>query len=229
VDEEELKKRTEQTEALTTQMGSAGVMFFRQMDTDGSCKVDRQELLNALQALPRPEGSFKKVPLEEIIKTLDVDGDGLIDQDEWLARIETLPGLKASIEQAVDPETGKIPDCNFALLSSPAQKPVAKEEESDVAAIGDSAEEHEASAKLQSLHRGKKAREEVEKKKAEVAQQKKDADDVAAIGDGDEEHAASAKLQSRYRGTKAREEVEKKKVEVAQQKKNAEEKEGEGE
>ena len=69
----------------------------------------------------------------------------------------------------------------------------------------------------------------MEKKKAEVAQQKKDADDVAAIGDGDEEHAASAKLQSRYRGTKAREEVEKKKVEVAQQKKNAEEKEGEGE
>jgi hypothetical protein len=125
------------------------------MDSDSSGKVDRQELLNALKVLPRPEGSFEKVPLEDIIKTLDVDvsnedintnllirssidsfvhsfihqrntiiqGDGLIDQDEWLARIETLPGLKASIEQAVDKETGQIPDSSFALLSSPAPRP----------------------------------------------------------------------------------------------------------
>ena len=52
-----------------------------------------------------------------------MDGDGLIDQDEWLARLENLPGLKASIEQAVDPATGTIPGTSLGLLSSPAPKP----------------------------------------------------------------------------------------------------------
>ena len=46
--------------------------------------------------------------LDEIVAVLDVDGDGVIDEAEWLAQLEKIPALKASIEQAVDPATGKI-------------------------------------------------------------------------------------------------------------------------
>ena len=72
IDAAELEKRKGQAERLTAQLGSSGVLFFRQIDADGSGKVDRAELLNALKILPRPEGSFKKVPLDDIVKTLDV-------------------------------------------------------------------------------------------------------------------------------------------------------------
>ena len=46
--------------------------------------------------------------IEELAATLDVNGDGAISEDEWIAQIHAIPSLKASIEQAIDPATGKI-------------------------------------------------------------------------------------------------------------------------
>ena len=100
---------------LRETVGSAGVAVFRQINLDGSGKVNRAELIAVLKVLPKPPMNedpdapkVKRMTIEEIIAELDVDGDGLIDEDEWIAQLERLPSLKASIELAVNPLTGKI-------------------------------------------------------------------------------------------------------------------------
>ena len=50
----------------------------------------------------------EKMSIDDIIARLDSDGDGIIDEAEWLANLDNLPALKASVEQAIDPATGKI-------------------------------------------------------------------------------------------------------------------------
>ena len=107
---EELQKLRKQIAKLRDTVGSAGVAVFRQFDSDGSGKIDRSELLAALKALPKPKAvpGAKRMSMDEIIAALDVDGDGVIDVDEWVAQLDRLPSLKASIEQAIDPATGKV-------------------------------------------------------------------------------------------------------------------------
>jgi len=114
--DEDLASLRKQIAKLRATVGSAGVAVFRQFDADGSGKIDRAELLTALKQLPAPvmpEGEAGPVmpwalQIEEMVAALDADGDGVIDQDEWLLQIDRLPRLKASIEQAIDPATGKV-------------------------------------------------------------------------------------------------------------------------
>ena len=81
--------------------------------------MTQKELKRLLKALPRkkpvePEGGWpggeapKFVPFEELVDTLDADKDGDISLDEWLTNLAKLPGLKAAIEGAIDPATGKV-------------------------------------------------------------------------------------------------------------------------
>ena len=108
---EELAKIDKQIASLSKTLGSAGLIVFQQIDIDKSGTVEKKELMRVLKVLPKPEGgvpSGPKMSVEDIFNQLDVDGDGTITEDEWLSKLETLPSLKASIEQAVDPETGKI-------------------------------------------------------------------------------------------------------------------------
>ena len=51
---------------------------------------------------------FEFVPFEEVLAMLDSDGDGEISMNEWLENLDKLPGLKAAIEGAIDPASGKI-------------------------------------------------------------------------------------------------------------------------
>ena len=107
----EAAKLRELAAKLRASVGSAGLAVFRQVDLDHSGKIDRKELMRVLKQLPKPEKmppGAKKMSLDEIVAVLDVDGDGVIDEAEWLAQLEKIPALKASIEQAVDPATGKI-------------------------------------------------------------------------------------------------------------------------
>ena len=131
---------------LRETVGSAGVAVFRQINLDGSGKVNRAELIAVLKVLPKPPMNedpdapkVKRMTIEEIIAELDVDGDGLIDEDEWIAQLERLPSLKASIELAVDPLTGKIKGYGeeapaAAAAAATTEEPAAATEEPAVAA-----------------------------------------------------------------------------------------------
>ena len=89
-------------------VGTVGLTVFRQIDADGSGKIDRQELLAALKHLNRYSTPDRKLDAGAAIAALDVDGDALIDEYEWVAQLYVAPGLKATIEATVDPETGRI-------------------------------------------------------------------------------------------------------------------------
>lgn len=123
---EKLAKKTKQAEKLRTTVGTAGVAVFRQIDADGSGKIDRAELLKILKDLPGidggaavikdVEGAAASEPVDVVLAALDVDGDGVIDVDEWLTQLDRLPTLKAAIEAYVDPKTGLVdPSRNPAL------------------------------------------------------------------------------------------------------------------
>jgi Ca2+-binding EF-hand superfamily protein len=141
-----LEAKTEKTDEETAQLvelqvriakinasiGSSGLAVFRQIDTDGSGKLDRAELLAALKAIPaaaqgplRPgqvaTAAVTEENIGEIIAVLDADGDETIDEDEWVAHLEMLPLLKASIEAAVDPKTGKMYAANAAAEAPPVE------------------------------------------------------------------------------------------------------------
>ena len=51
VDEEELAKLAARCAEIQAQVGSAGVKVFRQLDQDGSGKLDRPELLRAIKVV----------------------------------------------------------------------------------------------------------------------------------------------------------------------------------
>jgi len=96
-----------------------GIVLYNQIDCDHSGTVSRKELMRMLKALPRskpkppaggwPDGVAPKfVPFEEMLTTLDSDGDGEISMEEWLGNYGKLAGLKAAVDQALDPATGKI-------------------------------------------------------------------------------------------------------------------------
>jgi len=115
----QLAEHKAKIDKINASIGSSGLAVFRQIDADGSGKLDRAELLAVLKAIPaaaqgplRPgqvaTAAVTEENIGEIVAVLDADGDGTIDEDEWVAHLEMLPLLKASIEAAVDPKTGKM-------------------------------------------------------------------------------------------------------------------------
>ena len=103
-----------------------GSRVFRQIDRDGSGKIDRAELIGLLKALhknTRRSGSLDDegagLSLDEILGRLDVDGDGLIDEDEWLANLGELPALQAYIGRYVDAATGYVRGLDEVRTPSP--------------------------------------------------------------------------------------------------------------
>ena len=87
-------------------VGTAGLTVFRQIDADGSGKIDRAELVRAIAHLNR----YTDAPLDAAATAaaLDRDGDDLIDEREWVAQLYLVPRLKATIEATVDPATGRV-------------------------------------------------------------------------------------------------------------------------
>lgn len=134
---------------INESIGSSGLAVFRQIDSDGSGKLDRAELLAVLKTIPaaaqgplRPgqvaTAAVTDENIGEILAVLDADGDGTIDEDEWVAQLEQLPLLKASIEAAIDPKTGRIFAADAAAAppeeaASPAAEAVAPVAEADAA------------------------------------------------------------------------------------------------
>ena len=113
------KKR--QIEGLKETIGLAGVLVFKQIDTDNSGKIDRAELMTMLKTLPKPPDATKTV--EELVAVLDVDGDGVIDIDEWVTQLERVPLLKKLLDSYVDPATGLIDPNRNPDLPLPAAAP----------------------------------------------------------------------------------------------------------
>ena len=134
-DKSKLLQLRNQIKQLQGMVSSAGLAFFRQIDLDRSGTVDRDELLAALKDIPpaltkdggeeleeldakdafgrRRMSKVSVVTLEnidEVLEMMDVDKDGTVDEDEWVSQLERLPLLKAALEAAIDPKTGKIMD-----------------------------------------------------------------------------------------------------------------------
>lgn len=100
---------------LQSAVGTVGLSVFRQLDQDGSGKIDRDELLRLLKQLPREDAAAEAaLDVDEVMQALDYDGDGVIDEIEWVTQLGRLPALKAAIERSVDASTGKIK--NFKSL-----------------------------------------------------------------------------------------------------------------
>lgn len=68
----------------------------------------------------KPATGVEYISLEDMLGKLDTDGDGVIDLEEWLHNLEKLPGLRMSILQAMDPETGKLPVVSAAAAGAPS-------------------------------------------------------------------------------------------------------------
>jgi hypothetical protein len=101
------------------QDNKAAIILYDQIDCDHSGSVTKKELTRMLKALPRkkpvePEGGWpngeapKFIPFEEMLATLDADGDGEITLEEWLENYNKLTGLKAAVDENIDPATGKL-------------------------------------------------------------------------------------------------------------------------
>ena len=121
-----LERRRGERARLEAAVGSVGSRVFRQIDRDGSGKIDRAELIGLLKALhknTRRSGSLDDegagLSLDEILGRLDVDGDGLIDEDEWLANLGELPALQAYIGRYVDAATGYVRGLDEVRTPSP--------------------------------------------------------------------------------------------------------------
>jgi len=111
-DPEEIQKKKDSVEAFKKNgyKPSAGVLVFDQIDVDGSGSIDRKELQDLLNKLPRkkPAPGVEFVPFEEMIQKFDSDGSGTIELDEWLNNLQKLPGIRMAIESVMDFETGML-------------------------------------------------------------------------------------------------------------------------
>merc|ERR1719191_2082738 len=89
---------------------SAGVLVFKQIDTNGSGTVDRKELQRMLRGLPKkkPKAGVKFVEFDDMISIFDSDGSGDIDLEEWLTNLDKLEGLKLAMESVLDADTGRL-------------------------------------------------------------------------------------------------------------------------
>jgi len=87
-----------------------GVLVFKQIDTNGSGTVEKNELKRMLTGLPKtkPKEGVKFVPFEELLATLDSDSSGDVDLEEWLTNLDKLEGLKTAMESVLDPDTGRL-------------------------------------------------------------------------------------------------------------------------
>ena len=84
----------QQAAELQSAVGTAGLTVFRQLDADGSGKIDRDELCRALKELPKTDPAFAEISIDDVMKALDYDGDGVIDELEWTSQLYRLPALK---------------------------------------------------------------------------------------------------------------------------------------
>merc|ERR1719379_3171118 len=111
-DPEEIQKKKDSVEAFKKNgfKPTAGVLVFEQIDADGSGSIDRKELQDLLNKLPRkkPAPGVEFVPFEEMIQKFDSDGSGTIEIEEWLTNLQKLPGLRMAIESVMDYETGMM-------------------------------------------------------------------------------------------------------------------------
>ena len=137
-------------EKYNKSVGSSGLAVFRQIDADKSGKLDRAELLEVLKGIPAAAqgplmpgqtatAAVTEENIQEILAALDADGDGTIDEDEWVAQLELLPLLKASIEAAVDPKTGKMRTVEAAPAEEAAAAPAEAAAPTEAAAPAEAA------------------------------------------------------------------------------------------
>ena len=95
----------QQAAELQSAVGTAGLTVFRQLDADGSGKIDRDELCRALKELPKTDPAFAEISIDDVMKALDYDGDGVIDELEWTSQLYRLPALKVR----APPERARAP------------------------------------------------------------------------------------------------------------------------
>ena len=118
---EALKAEGKDDDSISAELAAStpGIIVFSQIDCDHNGSISKKELQRMLKSLPRnkpvpppggwPDGAAPAfVPFEKVLSTLDSDGDGVISMTEWLDNLEKLPGLKAAIDGAIDPATGRI-------------------------------------------------------------------------------------------------------------------------
>ena len=97
------------------------IVLFNQIDCDHSGSVSLKELKRMIKSLPRkkptpPSGGWPGgspppyMTIDEMFTKLDSNADGKISMDEWIENVavDGMAGLKAAIDQALDPKTGKI-------------------------------------------------------------------------------------------------------------------------
>merc|ERR1719379_508436 len=111
-DQEEIQKKKDSVEAFKKNghKPTCGVLVFDQIDVDGSGSIDRKELQDLLNKLPRkkPAPGVEFVPFEDMIKIFDSDNSGTIELDEWLNNLQKLPGIRMAIDSVMDFETGMM-------------------------------------------------------------------------------------------------------------------------
>ena len=132
--EQKVAKYAQQIESITSQIGSAGILVFRQIDIDRSGSIERGELTKFLNDLPNPG---KQWDIDGIIGTLDSDKDGFISEAEWLANLACLPSLTASIEKTVDPVTGEMTLPSYSFPDRPLAFPRTEESERELVKEGE--------------------------------------------------------------------------------------------
>jgi len=97
----------------------ASIIVFNQIDCDHDGTLSAREIRRLLRALPNkkplppPEGwpdgvSPPFIPVDKIMEILDSDNDGVVSLEEFVLNMKNIPALKASIDQNLDPVTGKI-------------------------------------------------------------------------------------------------------------------------
>lgn len=110
-------------ESINKELVSAlpSIVIFNQIDCDHSGSVTLKELKRLIKSLPRkkptpPPGGWPGgspppyMSIDDMFTSLDTNADGKISLDEWIENVskDDMVGLKAAIDGALDPKTGKI-------------------------------------------------------------------------------------------------------------------------